>query len=76
MTTTTATTTTVLPILQVTQQPTVRELLPAHIPAHLPDLAILALPVIRVRVLVLPTTTGSNSSVDHPSETQLCKEMQ
>jgi hypothetical protein len=72
----TTTTPTVLPMLEVTPQPTVRQLIAAHIPAHIPILAILALPAIPVRVVVVTTTTGSNSSVDHPSETQLCKEMQ
>jgi len=66
---------TVQPVLMQVLQPTVREVIHTHPPAQLPRLAMLALPAVRVRLLVLPTT-GSNSSVDHPSETQLCKEMQ
>jgi hypothetical protein len=73
----TTTTPTVLPMLEVTPQPTVRQLIAAHIPAHIPILAILALPAVRVPIVVVTaTTTGSHCSVEQRSETQLCKEMQ
>jgi hypothetical protein len=55
-------------------EPRARQLLHPHSPAQLPRLALVALPSLRVRLLFL--TGSSNSSVDHPSETQLCKEMQ
>ena len=68
-------TSTVLQVLMQVPQPTVRQVIHTHPPAHIPSLAMLALPAVRVRLLVL-TTTGSHSSVDQQSETQLCKEMQ